>query len=124
MPATALLYNLAPAKEKALLALCGAQGVQGRAVDPADQGRTIGDLLGLPIPAAQAGALAGFVPGEMLVLSGFTAPALDAFLGGFAAAGVPPIPLKAVVTAYNLAWTAPQLYQELSREHQAMGRRP
>ena len=123
MPA-ALLYNLAPAKEKALLALCDAQGVQGRAVAPADQGRTLGDLLGLPVPAAPAGQTTELVPGEMLVLSGFDGPALDAFLGGFAAAGVPPIPLKAVVTAYNLAWTAPQLYRELSREHQALGRRP
>ena len=124
MPA-ALLYNLAPAKEKALLALCDAQGVQGRAVAPADQGRALGDLLGLPVPATPAESTpAELVPGEMLVLSGFDGPALDAFLGGFAAAGVPPIPLKAVVTAYNLAWTAPQLYRELSREHQALGRRP
>lgn len=121
MAATVLLYNVAGAKAKALGELCAAQGVRGVSVPPAQQGKTIGALLGLPLPAAQVGERAGTVPGEMLVLSGFTAHALDAFLDGFAAAGVPPIPLKAVVTAHNLAWTGVQLYLELLKERRGQG---
>ncbi len=124
MAATALLYQFDPAKADRLLALCAAQGIQGRVVAPEEQGQTLGALLGIPLPAAQVGTRAGTVPGEMLVLSGFTAPALDAFLGGFAAAGVGRVPLKAVVTAHNLTWTGPDLYVQLYREHQAMGGRP
>lgn len=122
MAATVLLYNLAPAKAQHLQVLCARQGVRAVEVATVDQGKTIGALLGLPLPAAQVGNRPGTVPGEMLVLSGFTSPALDDFLNGFSAAGVSSIPLKAVVTAHNLTWTGVDLYTELEKEHRAVGR--
>ena len=116
MAATVLLYNLPSPKAGPLLALCARQGVQAVEVPPADQGKPIGALLGLPLPSRPG---PGTVPGELMVLSGFTAPGLDAFLDGFGPAGVGPIPLKAVVTPHNLAWTGVELYLELLKEREA-----
>lgn len=116
MAATVLLYNLPGPKAGPLRTLCARQGVRAVEVSPADQGKSIGALLGLPLPARPG---PGTVPGELLVLSGFTAQALDAFLDGFGPAGVGPIPLKAVVTPHNLAWTGVELYLELLKERRA-----
>lgn len=113
MAATVLLYNLPAPKADKLRALCARQGVRAVTVPPLDQGKPIGQLLGLPVPA-KAGP--GTVPGEMLVLSGFTPQALDDLLDALVPAGVGPIPLKAVVTAHNLAWTGVELYLELEKE--------
>lgn len=122
MSATVLAYNLPTQTQCALERLCRQQGVTLQAVSSADQGKTVGALLGLPLPAVQVGNRPGAVPGEMLVLSAFTEAALEEFLNGFAGAGVPAIPLKAVVTAHNLAWTGVELYLELDRERRAAGR--
>lgn len=117
-----LAYNLPGPVHQSLGRLCDGQGVSLRRVADVDQGKTIGALLGLPLPAVQMGNRPGTVPGEMLVLSGFSAGALDALLDGFGDAGVPPIPLKAVVTAQNLAWTGVELYAQLDRERRATQR--
>lgn len=122
MPATVLAYNLPTGTQCALERLCRQQGITLQAVSDLDQGKTVGALLGLPLPAAQIGNRPGTVPGEMLVLSAFTSQALEEFLNGFPAAGVPPIPLKAVVTAHNLTWTGVELYAELDKERRAAGR--
>lgn len=122
MPATVLAYNLPTRTQCALERLCRQQGITLQAVSDLDQGKTVGALLGLPLPAAQIGNRPGTVPGEMLVLSAFTSQALEEFLNGFPAAGVPPIPLKAVVTAHNLTWTGVELYGELAKERRAAGR--
>lgn len=113
MASTVLFYNLPAPRADKLRALCAQQGVTARAVPPAEQGKTIGALLGLPIPARPG---PGTVPGELLVLSGFTAQGLDELLDALVPAGVGPIPMKAVVTAHNLAWTGVELYLELDRE--------
>lgn len=122
MSATVLAYNLPGDTLLALDRLCRQQGVALKNVPDADQGKTVGALLGLPLPAAQLGNRPGTVPGTMLVMSAFTSQALEEFLDGFGAAGVPPIPLKAVVTAHNLAWTGVELYVELDKERRAAGR--
>lgn len=122
MAPVVLAYNLPSPAHQALGRLCDGQGVSLRRVADVDQGKTIGALLGLPLPAVQVGNRPGTVPGEMLVLSGFGAGALDALLDGFSSAGVPPIPLKAVVTAQNLAWTGVELYAQLDRERRTAQR--
>lgn len=121
MPATVLLYNFSAAKAEPLRALCARQGIRAVEVPAVDQGKPIAALLGLPAPDKDG---PGVVPGELLVLSGFTAPGLDRFLDAFPAAAVPPIPFKAMVTPTNLAWTGAELYLELCRERRAMGLQP
>ena len=116
MAATVLLYNLPAPKADRLQALCDKQGVRAVFVPPQDQGRTIGQLLGLPIPAKDG---PGTVPGELMVLSGFTSEGLDSLLDSLVPAGVGPIPMKAVVTPHNLVWTGVELYLELDRERRS-----
>ncbi len=118
MTPTVLLYNFTSPRWAALFDLCAAQNIRAVPVPPGEQGRAIGALLGLPVPSRpQTGP--GTVPGELMVLSGFSAKTLDAFLDAFPAAGVPPIPMKAVTTARNLTWSGVELYGELWKERQA-----
>lgn len=121
MSATVLLYNFSAAKAAALQALCAQQGIRALEVPAVDQGKPIAALLGLPAPGKGG---PGVVPGELLVLSGFTASDLDRFLDAFPTASIPPIPFKAMVTPTNLAWTGAELYLELCKERQAMGLQP
>ncbi len=121
MTPTVLLYNFTGPRWAALFALCAAQGVRAVPVPAGEQGKTLGALLGLPMPPRpQTGP--GTVPGELMVLSGFSSGTLDAFLDAFPAAGVPPIPMKAVTTARNLAWSGVELYGELWKERRAAGK--
>ncbi len=121
MAPTVLLYNFTGPRWAPLFDLCAAQGVRTVRVAPGEQGKAIGALLGLPMPPrAQTGP--GTVPGELMVLSGFSSRTLDAFLDAFPAAGVPGIPMKAVTTARNLAWSGVELYGELWKERQAAGK--
>lgn len=120
MAPTVLLYNFTGPRWTPLFDLCAGQGVRAVRVPAGEQGKAIGALLGLPMPPRdQTGP--GTVPGELMVLSGFSDKALDAFLDAFPAAGVPPIPLKAVTTARNLSWTGVELYGELWKERRAAG---
>ncbi len=121
MTPTVLLYNFTSPRWSALFDLCAAQGVRAVRVAPGEQGKAIGALLGLPMPTRpQSGP--GTVPGELMVLSGFSSRTLDAFLDAFPAAGVPSIPMKAVTTAQNLTWSGVELYGELWKERQAAGK--
>ncbi len=118
MTPTVLLYNFTSPRWEPLLDLCARQGVRAVRVPAGDQGKAIGALLGLPMPLRPQNG-PGTVPGELMVLSGFSSKTLDAFLDAFPAAGVPSIPMKAVTTARNLTWSGVELYGELWKERQA-----
>ena len=55
-------------------------------------------------------------PAEMLVFSGMISEQVDAFLEEYKKTGLPAIGLKAVVTLYNVVWTAEALFCELIKE--------
>lgn len=57
---------------------------------------------------------------DMLILCRFTGSRTDSLLLNLRKAGVPPIPLKAVVTSQNAGWTLSRLYEELEQEHEAL----
>ena len=59
---------------------------------------------------------------EMLVFSGMDSGQIDAFLAAYKQSGLQAIPLKAVLTEYNVKWTAKALFSELLKEHMAMNR--
>ena len=46
---------------------------------------------------------------------------MDAFLAEYKATGLPPVALKAIVTPYNVSWTADALLRELMKEHIQLG---
>lgn len=56
---------------------------------------------------------------QAMVMYGFTQNRLDEFLRSMRRAGLPVIPLKAIVTPYNVNWTFRALYEELEREEEA-----
>ena len=58
---------------------------------------------------------------EMLVFSGMDSQQVDAFLAEYKATGLPPVALKAIVTPYNVSWTADALLRELMKEHIQLG---
>ena len=91
-PAAALAWKVP--QGSGLEKVCAGAGVRLRTVEEQDLGRTVADLCG-------------------------HRKVLDAFLDGLKAAGVR-IPLKAVVTDTNRAWTFAALLEELHAEHRAV----
>ena len=116
MEPTVLMYNLPPASRTQVELLCRELGAAARNVEKPRQGLTLGALVGL-LPEVPGGSQ---VPGQMLVMAYFDRDMLDAFLRGFRARQIPPIPHKAMLTLTNTAWTGPELYENLSREMAAI----
>lgn len=115
-PATALAWKVP--EGSGLEKVCAEAGVKLRVVEEEDLGRTVGALCGLP-GAGEGAAPAAADPTPALVLWGLDRKGLDAFLDGLKAAGVR-IPLKAIVTDTNRAWTFAALLEELHAEHRAV----
>lgn len=115
-----LCYLPAPSGYASLVnGVCAAQGVVCVPVSPAQAGKTVGALLGLP--GRSPGLSAGPAPSQpALVLFGFTRPRMEEFLEALRSAGLPPQVLKAVATPTNLGWTLSALCAELARERDAM----
>lgn len=63
------------------------------------------------------------IPEEVLILHNFSSERLNVFLRALKKAGIPPIPLKAMVTQHNVKWTFSALVEELRQEHEAMTQR-
>lgn len=120
----ALLYGL-PADTPAgrdIRALLLAMGAAPRAVAPAELDCPVGVLAGLDrAPKGRTEAPnAGPAPEEpALVMCRFSAAQVDSLLAALRAAGIA-LPLKAVLTEHNRAWSMRALLEELRREHAAM----
>ena len=99
--------------------------VMVRPIPLADYGHSLGRLAGDgSCPAAEGPFEGEELPQTLLVLAGFTDRRLDQALAAMARAGLR-FPYKAVLTASNRLWRAPDLYREVVREHEAMtARRP
>lgn len=123
MPAKPLiLFHIPdPAKAKLVTDLCRSLQFGLKPLTAADTGKTVGALAGLPGAAQKAAKVpAGYQLPELLIFSGLSDAALDLFLAAYRKAGIPPIPLKAIVTQHNAAWPLFSLTQELQRERAAM----
>ena len=118
-----LTYNLNPLAGAGLAALCKRQGIRLRPVQPGEYALPIGALAGIPVSAATGAVPPSPFADEMLVMCHMLSDQLDAFLQGMRDLGIARIPLKAVLTPSNVAWTSSRLHDELSREHEAMVRR-
>ncbi len=113
-----LLFNVREEKLKSIIALCRIRGVIPVVITSDESNRELGELAGFhkEIAGAQAGAPAAFTD-EMMVFS--MVEDLDGFLEDYRRMGIPPVPLKAVLTPYNMKWTPAQLCTELVREREA-----
>ena len=120
MMAGALLYNVKDAArlQKIRFALFKL-GISGRIVAPEELSHPVGYLCGLDGFSPAEEPAAGSFSDEMLVLCGLTGAQLDTLLSALRRSRVL-IPLKAVVTEDNAAWSSIKLHDELFREHEAM----
>lgn len=117
--ARVLLYNFRDeARRRKVKALLFRLALPVREVQPAEQGHSLGYLLGLP-EAAPGEAPADPFAEEMLVMHGLSPRQFSGLLDGLRQQGIL-IPLKAVVTPHNVHWTSVALRRELAAEHAAM----
>lgn len=119
-----LTYNLDARTEARLRVVCATQHIRFRPVAPEEYALPIGALAGIPVAGGgePAGAAEGFAD-PMLVMCHMLSTQLNAFLQGMRTGGVPPVPLKAVLTPTNVAWDSRRLHDELAREHEAVSRK-
>ena len=117
-----LLFGVSTQKDRAVRVAAEKIGVDVTAVNRRDYGQKIGTLA----------EISGFHKNgkiyngpdfamEMLVFSGMDSQQVDAFLAEYKATGLPPVALKAIVTPYNVSWTADALLRELMKEHIQLG---
>ena len=124
-----LLYTRQDEKARQIAALAAACGAGFSRLAPSELNTPLCLLLGLPpFFAAQTKndpMPLLYDPPELLLLHGFTEEALDRFLKEYRAAGIKPIPLKAVTTPHNLGWTPFTLARHLEAERRSLsqGRR-
>lgn len=144
-----LLFSIAKDKRAAIEDLCGNLGWQAVEIPRQRYGEPLGALVGMPVGPAAGGSdgeagrpgvgpagaqktpgkegrpgvyqAMGF-PAEMLVLCGLEDGDLDRFLKAYREAGIAPVPLKAMLTPFNVSWSAEKLFGELMAEHARMGR--
>lgn len=113
--AKVLAFNFSPERHALLVKLCRTAGHSVTDVPPQRQHWTLGALCGIGQAPANAPVLQPFRE-EMLVLCGFTDEATDAFLSGWKHSGASPVRLKAMMTPFNVTWTAIGLYREITQE--------
>ena len=93
--------------------------LRARSVLPEDCGQPLDGVLGLA-PRAETAEAGKAFPDELLVMAGLSSHQMNQLLQGFRRKKIPPVELKAVLTASNGGWNAYQLRDELKREHEAM----
>ena len=113
-----LAINIQPEKLGRLRFLCLRLGIGVQIVEQRAFGCAVGELVAGGAKPAR-GKWAPFTD-EMLVMAHFRPGMLDAFLGGFREMGIAPIPLKAMLTETNAAWTLERLHAALREEHEQM----
>lgn len=98
-------------------------GISTRIVTAPDFLQPLGALFEIPgFDRNPVFNLGGNFTEEMMVLKDFTEQQLDGFLQFIRTSGLNRVELKAVLTPYNQHWNSLQLFQELTREREAMRR--
>ena len=116
---TLLMYNLDNEKGRFIRMLCLRLRVFIRPVSPSEYGLPISALLGNPHPGGTAPSDPDAFQDEMLLFAHFPETLFSIMLSEMRKAKST-VPLKAVLTPTNSAWTSVQLHTEISREHEAM----
>ena len=105
---TILMYNLSGPEFSKLRQIFAMLRLRMRVVEPDRYHIALSDQ------AAEA------LPEAMLVFCGLNNALLNQVLEVIRLAKLPPIPLKAVLTASNQEWDTHQLYEELKKEREAI----
>ena len=112
-----LLFNINIFKQSSIIALCSELEMEAAPVPSSQMGNSIGNIFSQTAKGREPSLV---FHDEMLVFCGLSSQQLDAFLASYRKKGIPPIPLKAVLTQYNAKWTPYRLCSELKKEHNAI----
>lgn len=122
MKETILLFN-PPAKDELMkveMALFPLH-VRLKRVQPEDYNQPLGALAGVKEIAPAEGKYEGDeLPGTLFVFCFFGDNKLNQALAALRKCGAGPFPYKAILTPTNSKWTAPDCFEEIRREHEAM----
>ena len=122
MKETILLFN-PPEKEKLLkieMALFPLH-VRLKKISPEQYNQPLGVLAGIKDMTPVEGVYScGELPGTLFVFCFLEGNRLDQALAALRRCGAGPFPYKAVLTPTNSRWTAPDCFEEIRREHEAM----
>lgn len=113
-----LLFHIQKDKQIQLERLCRELKIQIRQVPIRDYAQKLGYLAGISgFPREKKIYEGKEFSSEMLIFSGMNSDSIDVFLEKYKEYHIVPVELKAIITQYNIAWTADALYQELLQEH-------
>ncbi len=122
MKETILLFN-APKKEQLIkveMALFPLH-VRLRRIDLENYHQPLGVLAGIKDMEPAGGSYEGEeLPGTLFVFCFFDDSRLNQALAALRKCGAGPFPYKAVLTPTNCEWTAPDCFEEIRREHEAL----
>lgn len=130
-----LLFSVSKEQEKKISDFCSQLDITVLAVERKDFTCPLGSLLdgsgnkeesvrlakSKRTQPVRAYRMTGF-PTPMMVFCNLQQEDLDAYLSGYADAGIEKISLKAVLTPHNVSWTCEELYEELLAEHRSFNR--
>lgn len=120
MAQTLLAFELKPDTNAAVQEICTRLSIEKIDIAQRDYAQKLGYLAKVSGFAREKIAYTkGAFSSEMLVFSGMNSDQVDAFLAEYKQTGLPDIGLKAIVTMYNIFWTAEMLFHALRRERKA-----
>lgn len=117
-----LAFNISPEKLGRMRMLCARVKARLRAVNKDEYALTLGQLVAGEAAAQDTVAPDDAFNDEVLVIAGLSGAQFNLFLHDFKRFGIPPIQLKAMLTATNADWTPVQLHKELCAEREAFAR--
>lgn len=121
MTPTVLLYSVPPDLHRKIADICLKLGLECKKIARARFWQPIACHAGIQ---AAVGTCRGHEEEDfaspMLVFAGLSDAMLDRFLLACRTSELPEIPYRAVVTKYNIGWSARELYEELVREREGM----
>ena len=124
MKETILLFN--PPEKEVLLKIEMALfplHIRLKRVDAKDYNQPLGVLAGIKEMTPAEGSYEGQeLPGTMFVFCFLDDSRLNQALAALRKTGAGPFPYKAILTPTNSSWTAPDRFEEIKKEHEAMSR--
>ena len=111
-------FGLGKEKSRAIRSVAQKNGIYIKEISRKDYSQKLGTLAGIEGFSKEKINYDGpDFPLEMMIFSGIDSAQMDTFLADYKKTGVPPVPLKAVITPHNIFWSADALFKELWKEH-------